>query len=426
MTVLRKIENTSCGCDCDQHSAALIGIDTALRRISDHVRPIDDVDTIPLLQARGRILSAPVVSTSLTPPFDNSAMDGYAVDSTAFIGDGPWTLQVASRIAAGQGASGQIGANRTARIFTGAPIPTGADAVVMQEKVQKTENCISIRRRPVRGDNIRRAGEDMGIGDVILVAGQKLGPREIAASAAAGCAELQVRRKIRIALLVTGDEVQDPGAKRGQAGIWDINTPMLCSTMMLPMVDLVHAWHGQDSRAALERQLSDLLSSADLVVTTGGISVGEEDHVKPAMQALGAEMLFGGVAIKPGKPVSFGRIGPAYWLGLPGNPLSAFVTWQLFGTALIRALSGWQTPMVSRRNVMTAKQIRRKPGRCELRPVRIEGFDSHGREIVTFQDATHSGRVSNLPEADGLVLLPADVDLLPAGSMIEFQPFCEQ
>jgi molybdopterin molybdotransferase len=152
--------------------------------------------------------------------------------------------------------------------------------------------------------------------------------------------------------------------------------------------------------------------------------VGEEDHVKPVVLALGGEIAFSGVAIKPGKPVSFGQVRGAAWLGLPGNPLSAFVTWQVFGTALVAGLTGCAGAGLVRRHVVTSKAISRKTGRCELRPATIAGFDGQGREVVTFEDETHSARVRALPDADGLILLPADCDHLPAGALVEFQPFC--
>jgi molybdopterin molybdotransferase len=165
-----------------------------------------------------------------------------------------------------------------------------------------------------------------------------------------------------------------------------------------------------------------MAAHADMVVTTGGISVGDADHVKPALARLGADILFGGVAIKPGKPVSFGRIGNAAWLGLPGNPLSAFVTWQVFGTALAKALTGETGRGPARRHAVTARSLGRKPGRCEVRLATCVGFDSAGREVVTFDDAIHSGCVGGLPRADGLIFLPAEVEDLPAGALVDFQP----
>jgi molybdopterin molybdotransferase len=265
----------------------------------------------------------------------------------------------------------------------------------------------------------------MDKGTTILDKGQRLGPRDIAACAAAGAGIVRVRRKLRVALLVTGDEVRRAGGAREAAQIWDVNTPMLSASLAAAGAEIVASAHGADNLADLARQLGDMAAQADLVITTGGISVGEEDHVKPAFAALGGETLFSGVAIKPGKPLSCGRLGATHWLGLPGNPLSAFVTWQVFGMALIRGLTGAMARGPARRHVVTASTLRRKPGRCELRPATLTGFDAHGRELVEFDTGTHSGRVGHLPSADGLMFLPADAESLPAGSLVEFQPFCQ-
>lgn len=361
----------------------------------------------------------------MAPAFDNAAMDGYAVATSALTGNGPWTLLVVARVPAGQDVTQAVSGATAARIFTGAPIPAGADAVIMQEAVVRDGDVIHISHRPAPGLNIRRTGTDMAKGATLLDKGHRLGPREIAACAAAGAGVVRVRRKLRVALLVTGDEVRRAGGARKAAQIWDVNTPMLAAALAAAGVDIVDTAHGADSLSGLVRQMGDMAARADLIITTGGISVGEEDHVKPAFKALGGETLFSGVAIKPGKPVSCGRIGAAFWLGLPGNPLSAFVTWQLFGMALVRGLAGETSRTPARRHVVTSAAIRRKPGRCELRPATLAGFDAHGREIVTFEDGTHSARVGRLSLANGLMLLPADADNLPAGSLVEFQPFCQ-
>jgi molybdopterin molybdotransferase len=414
------------GCGCDNHDMLpkLISIGDALNCIAAYVVPDGPDEALVLGQAAGRILARPVRSSALAPPFDNAAMDGYAVVTTSLAGEGPWTLPVVQRVPAGQGGVHPLTGAVAARIFTGAVLPMGADAVMMQEDVTRDGDFIRCDRRPVPGLNIRRAGSDMRAGAIILDAGCRLGPREIAACAAAGAGVIHVRPRLRVALLVTGDEVQMAGAERAAGQIWDVNTPMLTAALANAGLDLVAKVHGADSRTGLARQLEDLARRADLVITTGGISVGEEDHVKPALATLGTVPIFSGVAIKPGKPVSFGRIGGAAWLGLPGNPLSAFVTWHIFGTALVRRLTGDTGVGPARRHVVTGAAIRRKPGRCELRPASIVGFDTHGREVVTFEDATHSGRVSQLPQADGLMFLPADADDLPAGALVEFQPFC--
>ena len=425
MTLHRAIASPGCGCDRQDMLHALISIDEALARIAAHASPVSRTEAVQAGSALGRILALPVRSRSMAPAFDNAAMDGYAIATSALTRPGPWDLRVIARVPAGQDPAVVLDGVSAARIFTGAPIPTGADAVVMQENVIRDGDFIHLARRPVSGLNIRVAGSDMAEGATVLEKGRRLGPREIAACAAAGAGILRVRRKLRVALMVTGDEVRRAGGAREAAQIWDVNTPMLTASLACAGIEIVASAQGADNLAGLVHQLSEMAEHSDLVITTGGISVGEEDHVKPAVMDLGGETLFSGVAIKPGKPVSVGRIGKAHWLGLPGNPVSALVTFQVFGTALIRALTGEVTGAPARRHVVTGTAIRRKAGHCELRPATLAGFDAQGREIVSFEDATHSARVGLLSNADGLMFLPSDAECLPAGALVEFQSFCQ-
>jgi len=423
MTIHSTMSSAECGCDGYDKLAPLIGFDEALGRIAAKAKPVGRTEAVSLTDALGRVLACPVRSRAMAPAFDNAAMDGYALDTSGLIGAGPWDPQVVARLAAGQAPAAPLSGPTAARIFTGAPVPAGADAVVMQESVLRTGETVRLFERPMPGLNIRCTGSDIAAGATVLHAGRKLGPRDIATCAAAGAGVLRVRRRVRAALVVTGDEVRRAGGARDAGQIWDINTPMLSAFLGLAGVEIVCASHGDDDRDGLARELEELATSVDLIVTTGGLSVGDEDHVKPALATLGGEIVFSGVAIKPGKPVSFGRIGSAFWLGLPGNPLSAYVTWALFGTALVRRLTG-ETGLAQRRHVVTATAIRRKPGRCELRPATLAGFDGQGREVVHFDDTIDSGRVGHLSSADGLIFLPADTDVLPAGALVEFQPFC--
>lgn len=425
MTILQPIANPGCGCDGRDAAKPLVSIDAGLALIAGHTATVAETEVIPLAHALGRVLAGPVLSRGMSPPFDNAAMDGYAVATQALTGDGPWTLAVVARVPAGHSAPSAVSGLQAARIFTGAPIPAGTDAVVIQEDVVRTGTCVRIDRRPQAGLNIRRAGSEMAAGVTVLDQGRRLAPCEIAACAAAGAGEVRVRRRLRAALLVTGDEVRQSGAARSAAQIWDVNTPMLSAALTRPDIDLVAVKQGLDSVDGLFLQLAELASIADLVITTGGISVGQEDHVKPALLAMGGRIVFSGVAIKPGKPVSFGQVRGAAWLGLPGNPLSAFVTWQLFGTALLGHLTGATGQGPARRHVVTATAMTRKAGRCELRPARCAGFDGQGREVVAFEAENHSAHVRSLPDADGLIFLPADCDVLPAGALVEFQPFCQ-
>lgn len=424
MTLLHPIATHGCGCDRRDTARPLLGIDDALALITDRTTVIEGVEEISLGTSMGRILAAPVRSDCMNPPFDNAAMDGYAVATSALRGDGPWTLSVAERVPAGKPALLPLSGLVAARIFTGAPVPSGADAVVMQEDVHLTGATIRISRRPAPGLNIRRAGSELAAGAIVLEPGHRLGPRGIATCAAAGVGCIGIRRRLRVALLVTGDEVRQAGAGRTEAQIWDVNTPMLTAELTQPGIDLVAVEQGFDSRHGLIFQLAKLAGIADLVITTGGISAGEEDHVKPALHALGGEILFSGVAVKPGKPVSFGHARGASWLGLPGNPLAAFITWQLFGKALVRAMTGETGGGTRRRHVVTARDIIKKAGRCELRPAICTGFDVQGREVVRFEPETHSSRASSLSGASGLIFVPADAEHLPAGALVEFQPFC--
>lgn len=423
MTVDIAIATPGCGCDRQDTVNTLISIDDALRLVAIHASPVGGVEALSLDHANGRILAEPVQSRCLAPPFDNSAMDGYAVVTSALTGDGPWMLPVVARVPAGQERTTPLGGATAARIFTGAPLPEGADAVVMQEEARRIGDAIQLHRSPRPGLNIRRAGSDMAAGATVLESGRRLGMREIAACAAAGAGVVGVRRRLRTALLVTGDEVCKAGDSRAAGEIWDTNTPMMAAALAGAELDLVACAQAADNRADLARQLGAMAARADLVVTTGGISVGEEDHVKSALADLDGTILFSGVAIKPGKPISFGCIGPTFWLGLPGNPLSALVTWLVFGTALVRGLTGETGTGPARRHVVTAADIHHRPGRCELRPATLAGFDAYGREFATFEDATHSGRVGCLPQASGLIFLPTEAEYLPAGALVEFQPF---
>lgn len=424
MKFVKRIEASGCGCEAVDCVPGLVTLDAALEIMADAAAPVAATEQIPLAEATGRILAEAIVAGFDLPRFDNSAMDGYAVDSGSFTGTGPWSFDISQRIAAGVVAEVRLAAGDCARILTGAPLPPGADAVIMQELVERAGDRITVARRPEPGQNIRRAGEEMRTGTEVLGSGTRLGPRAIAAAAACGVASVSVRRRLRVALLVTGDEIRGPGERIGEASIPDINTPMLRAALALPEIELVEVRSAADNLDVIRASIRELAGSADLVVTTGGVSVGEEDHLKPALRDLGARMLFNGVAIKPGKPIGLARLGQAFWLGLPGNPLAAFTTWHIFGRALVDGLSG-ALARRPRRHVVLAEGLTHRIGRCELRPARIAGFDGSGRELVAFGTATHSAHVARLAETDGFILIPADTQSLPQGALVEFIPLCD-
>lgn len=414
-------------CGCDRAAAVepgLLTLSDALECLA-HVEAVSGIDVVPLDQAVGRCLAEPVAAKANTPPFHNSAVDGYAVALRDLKGTVPWSVPIAARIAAGDPLE-TLTRGTAARIFTGAPLPVGADAVVMQEDVIIENDRVLIRNVLRAGENVRPCGEDMAQGDVVLPAGRRMCRRDIGLAAAAGANELVLRRPVRVALLVTGSEIVDAGQRRTSGQINDVNGPMLQAAMAGPMVEIV-------ARASLPDRLEDLgaamvalAQSADLVVTTGGVSVGEEDYLHRAFAAAGGYIRFAGVAMKPGKPISFGHFGAnAHWLGLPGNPTAAYVGWHVLGRALIAALQG-QTSGPRRTIVRSAGDMTHKPGRCELRPASFEGFDAEGRALVGAASATQSGRVRPLAEADGLLVIPAESERMPKGALFEFLPFDDQ
>ena len=314
MTIIQTIAEAGCG--CDDVATELISIDEALSRIARETSTVTGTECVATGSARGRVLAQSVRADGHVPPFDNAAMDGYAIRTSDLCGTGPWTLGIEGRIAAGQTDCPMLGKGTAVQIFTGAPMPHGADAVVMQEHVLRVGDIIRLDHAPPARAHVRRAGEDMKKGRMIVPEGRRLGARDIAACAAAGADSVRVCRPLRISLLVTGDEVTRPGGALGRAGIRDVNTPMLTAAISGTGGAQFSNYTCADSHDALREQLADLAQRADLVITTGGISVGEEDHVKTALADLDARIVFSGVAMKPGKPVSFGRLGSAVWLGL--------------------------------------------------------------------------------------------------------------
>lgn len=423
MSVIQFGDRNGCGCSSADVKDELLTIDQATAAIGRLAAPVPDVERLQLADARGRVLAEAVVNATMAPPFDNSAMDGYAVRTADLAGPGPWLLKLQDRLPAGDNRPLGLTPGHAIQIFTGARVPSGADAIVVQEVVSAARGTISFDIRPKPGQHIRRTGDDMKAGEIALAAGRKLNARDIAAGAAAGAARVSVRRGIRVALLVTGEEVRSAGANLSEAQIWDVNTPLLTAAIARPGVRLTEVVHIGDSRADLARELDRLSRRADVIVTTGGVSVGQEDHMPAAVLQAGGRIEFAGVAMKPGKPVSAGQVGQACWLGLPGNPVSAFVGWTLFGNHLLGTLMADGGTHLPRRHVVTNKPIDHTPGRCEMRPANLIGFDALSREVATFGQATHSARVRTLAQADGLVLIPAEAEALPEGSLVEYIPF---
>ncbi|WP_136441883.1 molybdopterin molybdotransferase MoeA [Pacificoceanicola onchidii] len=412
-----------CGCGHDDTGSALMTVDEALDMMSAAITPIRRTERVSLAQAVGRVLAQDVRAVADAPPFDNSAVDGYAICHED-IPQGDWiVLTVSERVVAGSRPRRAVTGKTAIQVMTGAPLPAGTTAVVMQEDVTCSGNRIVLRSLPKHGSNMRQRSEDIKQGDAVLKAGTRLTARAIAVAAAAGAQDLVVRAPLRVGLLVTGSEVTSDGNPRPDAAIWDVNSPVLMAAFSRCDLELVQAKVVSDHALSIQTAMSDLAANVDLLVTTGGVSVGEEDHVKPGFEAMGGEIVFSGVAIKPGKPVTVGRTRDAVWLGLPGNPQAAYLMWHLFGNAACDLLAIGAIRQRKRRCVVLDEDLHHKPGRCELRLAKASGLDGFGRERVRFGRATFSGRVGAMASADGVIVIPAETEALPKGALVEMHSF---
>lgn len=415
-----------CGCETEPDSDGLISVDAALRRGLFLARPVQEVERLPLDRVHGRVLAETVRSGVALPHFDNAAMDGYAIRLADLAGEGPWRLPVAGRVAAGDPGDESPPRGTALRIFTGAPIPPGCDAVVMQEKVRLHGRVVEIDRRPEPGENIRRTGEDLVVGAELLPSGRRIGPRAAALLASAGCGEVVVRRRIKVAFFSTGSELRSPGTPLAPGQIWNANRHQIAGSLDLPWVERHDLGNVPDEPDHLLQALKRAARNADIVVTTGGVSVGDEDHMPAMLHAAGGRAYAMKVAIKPGKPLVIGCIGSAIYLGLPGNPVSAFVAWHVIGARIAEALAGISDAVPRRIIVRAGFERSRRPGRCEFLPARLGDYDGHGTRVADIATAAVSHRVALLAGADGLLLIPAETERISRGDMLEFLPFWDE
>lgn len=417
----RTPEPDFCGCDAPQQTGRLLSVDVALHRGLALAEPVSETETVPLGAATGRVLAADALTPIPLPPFDNSAMDGYGLRLADLCGPAPWRLPVGGRIAAGDPAPAEPIPGAT-RILTGAPVPPWIDAIIMQEHVRRDGDAVEIDRAPKRGLNVRRTGEDLAQGAPILRAGTCIGTREAAALASIGMAGAEVRRKLRVALFCTGSELRQPGEPLGPGQIWNSNRFMLRAALEAPWVELTDMGAVADDPSTLTKTLVEAARDADIVISTGGVSVGDEDHMPRLFREAGGDIHAMRIAIKPGKPLALGRMGGAIYLGLPGNPVSAFVTWTVIGAQIARRRAGFAATAPCRSLGIAGFDMSRRRGRCEFRPARVSGADGLGRPVLELLSPSFSARVGLLASCDGLALLPGDAEQIRAGDILEFLP----
>lgn len=394
----------------------LLDFDDARAKLLDAARAPSQTESLPLIHASGLVLSRPVISPINVPGFDNSAMDGYAL-SVADFATLPESYPVTQRIAAGQ--TGEpLGSGSAARIFTGAPVPPGCNAVVPQEHTQALDGQVRVTHPISPGQHIRLKGEDIAEGAAVLTPGQRLAPQHLALAASVGVGALDVFRRIHVGVLFTGDELTEPGKPLAPGAIYNSNRYAIVS--LLHRMGCVVADYGivRDSAQATREALSRAAAENDVIITCGGVSVGEEDHVKAAVQALGQLDLWQ-IAMKPGKPLAYGRVGNADFIGLPGNPVSAFVTFILLARPFLQKRMGMTVPGLTSLAATAGFDWLRPDRRREFLRVRFDPAATP--QILQLWPNQSSGVMSSVAWADGLVDVPASTTIR-AGDTVRYIP----
>jgi molybdopterin molybdotransferase len=411
------------GC-CETTGESLIPVDIALQKGMALATPPSIIEHLPLMAARGRVLAAPAVAPAPMPAFDNSAMDGYAVRTADLTGEAPHALTLAGRVAAGDGwAEADKAPDGTVlRILTGAPVPPSFDAVVMQERTRRDGDQVVLLDTPRPGLNIRRAGEDAGAGVKLLAPGRLIGARQMAVLAATGLAEVPVFARLRVAMFSTGSELRQPGEPLAPGQIYNSNRFTLAGMLDRPWIDLIDLGAVPDEPDMLAATLARAAAEADVVVTTGGVSVGDEDHMPRLVREAGGDIHAMKIAIKPGKPLTLGRLGDALYLGLPGNPVAVFVTMAVVGGPILSRCAGLDNEPPLLTDAVASFGWRRRPGRREYLPARLAGVTDEGLPIVEAMPKTNSARVAQLVSAEGFAVIEADAEEVLPGGRISWLP----
>ncbi|KPP87367.1 MAG: molybdopterin molybdotransferase [Rhodobacteraceae bacterium HLUCCA08] len=407
-------------------SGPTLSVDAARLRAIAAACPVAGQEVLALDEASGRVIAAPIMAAHALPPFDNSAMDGYALRLSDLAGDGPWHLPVSARIAAGDACALTLAAGTAARILTGAPVPLGADTVVMQERVTRAGDMISLRERPRLGQNIRRQGEDVARGAPVLAAGLALTPPRLALLAGCGVASVAVRARVRVAILSTGNELSEPGRALGPGQIHNSNRVLLRATLSrFPWVDLTDLGIVPDDAAGIRTAIRHAAQTHDVVISSGGVSAGEEDHILDALRLEAAEPDVLKVAIRPGKPLTVARLGPALYVGLPGNPYAAAITFSQIARPALRRAAGLMEEPDTWLPAVAGFSYRRTTGRREFVPVTWTSRDSLGRPVLMRLGKGASASMSPMAQARGIAVIAPDIDDVRPGQPLPVDPLCE-
>ena len=411
------IRAASCADDYDPNS---MPVSKAREFIARFLDPVTATERLNLRAALGRVLGADVISPLDVPAHDNSAMDGYAVRCADLRGEGETILAVAGTAFAGAPFKGTVAAGECVRIMTGGVIPAGTDTVVMQEHVTAQGGRVTLGPGHRKGQNVRLAGEDLKTGQVVLKRGQALRPAEIGLLASLGIGEVTVFRRLRVAFFSTGDELVSIGTVPGEGQIFDSNRYTIHGMLTRLGCEVIDMGVVRDDPALLEAAFREAAGAADVVITSGGVSVGEADFVKGLLDKLG-EVVFWKIAMKPGRPLAYGKLGHAHFFGLPGNPVSVMVTFYQFVRDALLKLSGRDpVPTLPSFRVPCVTPLRKAPGRTEFqRGILFRGDDGQWAVRVTGDQG--SGILRSMSESNCFIILPAEQGNVAAGGIVEVQ-----
>jgi molybdopterin molybdotransferase len=406
----------------DDFDPAILAAEDAARRIEALVSPVPEYERVAVRSALDRTLAKDVYSTVNVPAHTNSAMDGYALRSADLPADGSrTTLKVIGTAWAGRPYHGSAKEKQCVRIMTGAKMPDGLDTVIMQEQVECVDDTILIGSGHKPGQNVRQAGEDLAVGAVAVSAGTRIDPAELGLFASLGVAEVEVARRLRVAFFSTGDELRSIGEPLAEGEIYDSNRYTLHGMLTRLGVELLDMGVIADQREAIGDAFRRAASMADVIITSGGVSVGEADYIKEILAETGT-VDFWKLAIKPGRPLAFGTVRDAFFFGLPGNPVAVMVTFYEFVQPALRRMMGQQGLRPARFRVPCRSRLKKRPGRMEFQRGLLQVADN-GSLSVSRTGAQGSGMLSSMSSANCFIILPTDSGSVEPGDMVDVEPF---
>jgi len=398
-----------------------LSVEQARERMSNSVAIIDGFERVAIRDGLNRILTEDVISPINVPPYDNSAMDGYAVRAADLPESGEVSLQVTGSSFAGTPFDGKVNKGEAIRIMTGAKVPQGTDTVIMQEQVQRDGDVITISTGHKQGQNVRYIGEDIKQGGPALTAGKKIGPAEIGLLASLGIPETTVKRKLRVAFFSTGDELRAVGEPLEEGQIYDSNRYTIFGMLTRLGVELIDMGVIPDDRSQIENAFTTAATLADAVITSGGVSVGEADYVKEILDKLG-EINFWKISMKPGKPLAFGKVNEAVFFGLPGNPVSVMATFYQFALPALRRMMGQSVTEPMTVKVPCKSLLKKHPGRTDFQRG-ILSRNENGELVVDGTGMQGSHILSGMSKANCFIILSQDSGNVEAGTLVDVQPF---